>query len=162
MLLGRLERISIVFVKNNKKNQISENLKIRHFRNLTEISKKYFWDFGIFENLNISISKKNILKKFFFNVFLFFIKMMLIRSSLPSSNPVTLLGTIVLLSETDPNVGKSRKSSKMDFSLVLSMYQCTKRYQWANGNKIMICPLFLVKYFPEGLGVVPGVFPGLY
>ena len=98
----------------------------------------------------------------FFLFFLFFIKMMLIRSSLPSSNPATLLGTIVLLSETEPNVGKSRKSSKMDFSLVLSMYQCTKGYQWANGNKIMICPLFLVKYFPEGLGVVPGVFLGLY
>ena len=40
--------------------------------------------------------------------------MMLIRFSLPSSNPITLLDTIHPLSDTEPKIGKSRKVENQD------------------------------------------------
>ena len=40
--------------------------------------------------------------------------MMLIRFSLPSSNPITLLDTVHPLSDTEPKIGKSRKVENPD------------------------------------------------
>ena len=42
--------------------------------------------------------------------------MMLIRFSLPSSNPITLLYTVHPLSDTESIIGKSRKVENPDFS----------------------------------------------
>ena len=42
--------------------------------------------------------------------------MMLIRFSLPSSNPITLIYTVHPVSDTEPKIGKSRKVENPDFS----------------------------------------------
>ena len=84
------------------------------FWNLRVFEIPDFWNVKInFWNLKIykfRFRKKYILKKCFY-IFLFFIKIMLIRFSLLSSNPIALLGSVHLLSDTEPKIEKSWKSS---------------------------------------------------
>ena len=74
------------------------------------------WYFQNFQNSQNLYFEKIFFKKRFFIFFLFFIKMMLIRFSLPSINPITLLYTVHPLSDTEPKIGKSWKVENPDLS----------------------------------------------
>ena len=88
-------------------------LKILEFRKI---------NFEIFEIPNFPTSlifskftkfpEKKYFEKVFSQFFLLFIKMMLIQSSILSSNPVTLPDTVVLLSETESEIRKIKNFSK--------------------------------------------------
>ena len=84
-----------------------------------------FPEFQKNEIFNILISKKYFLKMCFFRKCLFFIKVMLIRFSLVSSDPGILPDTVHLLSDTEPKNRKNRKIK--NFSDIQSAYKkkCT-------------------------------------
>ena len=95
--------------------------KIEDFlQNLIE-NPSNFWYFQKFQILNF---EKIFFKNVFFTKILFFIKTMLIRFSLPSSNPITLLDTIHPLSDTEPKIGKSWKVENPDIGRSAPPHTC--------------------------------------
>ena len=66
--------------------------------------------FGIFKIFKFSIPRKIFFEKLFFKNVSFFIKIMLMRSSTHSSDPVPPLGTVYLLFYAEPKNGKSIKN----------------------------------------------------
>ena len=69
----------------------------QHLKKKTRILGFFFRLLEIFKFSNFRLSKKYFLKYFFQIFFLFFIEIMLMRSILLSSDPVTLPGTVPLL-----------------------------------------------------------------
>ena len=91
------------FLTKNLKKNLKKKMWKNHQKKMINIWKKIS-DLGIFffrllENFKFSNFRlsKNIFKNIVFQIFLFFIEIMLMRSILLSSDPVPLLGTVHLL-----------------------------------------------------------------
>ena len=85
-------------------------LNLTTFEKISEILRLFFKfsDFSNCKKLQIfDVEKKNFLKVFFY-FFLFFVKIMLMPSILPTGDPVTLPDTVFLLSDAEPKSEKSR------------------------------------------------------
>ena len=102
-----------------------QNVEFSNFENSGNV--EIFWNFDF---------EKKYEKKVTWFYFLFFIEIMLILSSLHSSNLVVLLDTIHLLSDIESKIGKSWKSSKKGFSL--DCYQCVNIQMDTNANLMKI------------------------
>lgn len=99
--------------------------KIQHF----EEKNATFWKFliqhfgffpsifGIFDILKFSIVEKIFFENFFWKTFLFFIKIMLMRPSIHSSDPVTLPDTVHLLSEDESKTEKSEICTILEYQV---------------------------------------------